>query len=106
MWYRPQDNGSGSGRVVTDEESQEQEEGKVENRYNGRVSSGLQGLLWVGYWVTGGRRYVQSALGSKIYVLAGDGTENVAYGGVIHHPQQRLSHRVRHCCQHQAAPMG
>ena len=106
MCYRQWDDGSGSGRGVTYGESREQVEGKGENRYNGRVCSGLQGLLWVEYWDTVGRRYVQSALGRSIYVLADNGMEEVAYLGVIHHPQKRLSHRLRNCYHQHAAPLG
>ena len=99
------DDGSGSGGGVTDGESWEQVEGTGENKYNSRVCSGSQGFIWVGYWGTGGRQYVQSALGRKIYVLAGNGKAEVAYHGVIHHPQQCLIHRVRHFYHQQAAPL-
>ena len=86
MCYRQWDYGSGSGRGVTYGESREQVEGKGENKYNSRVCSGLKGLLWVGYWGIGWRQYVQSALVRSIYVLADNGTVDVAYRGVLHHP--------------------
>ena len=50
LWYSMRDDGSGSGGGVTDGESQEQVEGRGENKYNRRVCSGSQGLIWVGYW--------------------------------------------------------
>ena len=81
-------------------------EGKVENRYNGRVCSRVQGILWVGYWRAGGKQYVQSDLLCTIDVIDGSRTAEVAYHGVLHHPQQSLIHRVRPCDHHQASPLG
>ena len=81
-------------------------EGKVENRYNGRVCSRVQGILWVGYWRAGGKQYVQSDLLCTIDVIDGSRTAEVAYHGVLHRPQKRLRHIVLHCYHQQAAPLG
>ena len=81
-------------------------EGKGETSYNSRVCSGVQGVILVGCWGTGRRRYITSDLGHKIYVLADDGTAEVEYRGLLYQNQQQLIHRVRLSDHQQAALLG